>query len=66
MGAVHGKCSECGHVWPVAYLPMDVVKFATLAKRAACPKCAGTSVKVASVGRPSTEGAAQPGEIECK
>ncbi|MCB1462102.1 MAG: hypothetical protein KDJ90_06680 [Nitratireductor sp.] len=45
---------------------MPVESFVKLAMRAACPKCAGTQVKVASVGRPSIEDTPRPGEIECK
>lgn len=44
---LYGKCKDCGHVWVIAYLPMEVTKVATLGKRAACAKCACTKVYVA-------------------
>ena len=31
-------CAECGHHWIAAHLPMDLRRFAKLAKDAACPK----------------------------
>jgi len=36
---LNGKCGECGHVFVVAHLPMPLTTAASLAKRAACPKC---------------------------
>lgn len=31
------KCSDCGHCWPVAYLPMNMTAMAKLGKAARCP-----------------------------
>lgn len=33
------KCGACSHCWPVAYLPMEIMKFASIAKSPRCPKC---------------------------
>lgn len=33
------KCGACCHIWTAAYLPMELDKFATVAK-ASCPMCA--------------------------
>lgn len=33
------KCRACGHCWHAAYYPLDLSKFAKIAKRAVCPKC---------------------------
>lgn len=44
---VWAKCQNCGHCWPVAYLPMNLSAFAKLAKRTAiCPHCATTGKKI--------------------
>ena len=42
---VTARCGddECGHVWIVAYLPMQLDKAARLMHLAACPKCANES-----------------------
>jgi hypothetical protein len=32
------KCT-CGHIWPVAYMPMEMMLAAKLMKRATCPAC---------------------------
>ncbi|WP_164783884.1 MULTISPECIES: hypothetical protein [unclassified Mesorhizobium] len=46
---LRGKCVDCGHVWVVAHLPMELSKAAQLAKRAACPKCGATKgIRVAT------------------
>lgn len=37
--ALKGKCGRCEHIFVVAHLPMELGKAASLAKRAACPKC---------------------------
>jgi hypothetical protein len=39
---LRARCSDdvCGHVWIIAYQPMEMTKAAALMKRAACPKCA--------------------------
>jgi len=37
----------CAHVWPVVYMPMDLVKASMLMRRAACPMCASDSPLVA-------------------
>ncbi|MFN7177491.1 MAG: hypothetical protein ACK4MX_11460 [Thermaurantiacus sp.] len=59
MNALWGKCTDCGHVWPVAHLPMEMTRAAELAKRAACPKCGASSgIKVASKADIPAEGAA--------
>lgn len=39
------KCSACGHTWIAAYLPMELHKFAKVAK-ANCPMCAAPPKKV--------------------
>ncbi len=36
--------AECGHVWPVAYLPMPIDLVAKVAKGARCPLCGGSKV----------------------
>jgi hypothetical protein len=33
-----GRCGECGHCWPVCYLPMELEKAANLMAGAMCPK----------------------------
>ncbi len=45
-----GECAACKHVFVVAYLPMELRRVAALAKVAACPKCAGRQIRVASSG----------------
>lgn len=35
------KCS-CGHIWPVCYLPMEMMLAAKVMKRASCPVCGAT------------------------
>lgn len=38
--ALWAKCESCGHCWAVAYYPMELGKFARMAKRhSRCPKC---------------------------
>lgn len=39
------KCSACKHTWIAAYLPMELNKFAKVAK-ASCPMCAAPPKKV--------------------
>lgn len=34
------RCSRCQHVWPAAYLPMEMNKLAAIMSRTICPKCA--------------------------
>ncbi len=48
----NAKCSDkrCGHIWPVAYLPMDLRTFCNVAKSAICPMCGDRSPKVAYGG----------------
>lgn len=46
--ALRGKCRDCGHVFIVAHLPMELEKVAKLAKAALCPKCGGGRVGVAT------------------
>lgn len=36
---IGGECAKCGHVWVIAYLPMDMKAVGKLSARAACPKC---------------------------
>ncbi len=45
---LEAHCSTCGHVWPVAYMPMPVAQLAELAGAARCPKgcTAGPDVKM--------------------
>lgn len=33
------SCSKCEHVWPAAWLPMEVAKFAKVAQNQRCPSC---------------------------
>ncbi len=40
------KCLSCSHVWPAAYLPMEIDKCAKLLKKASCPKCAAGSKQI--------------------
>lgn len=49
---LRGRCGECDHVWIVAHLPMSVDAVAKLAKRGACPVCAGTKIYVATGDNP--------------
>ncbi len=37
--SLYGKCGDCGCVFLVARLPMELAKAARLAMRAACPNC---------------------------
>jgi hypothetical protein len=41
------RCGDCGHVWTVAHLPMEVGKACRLMAAALCPKCAGAKILVA-------------------
>lgn len=43
-------CKPCGHVWPVAWLPMGLAACGKLMKAARCPMCAadGRSIFLAS------------------
>lgn len=38
MNTFNAKCPGCGHIWIVAYLPMDLLKVAERAEDAMCPK----------------------------
>ena len=40
------KCNECGHVWAIAYLPMEMSKVAKVMRYPVCPKCAATGNKI--------------------
>lgn len=51
-GVLRGSCGDCGHVWVVAYLPMELTKVVRIAGRAACPMCAGSQVFVATASAP--------------
>lgn len=33
------QCGKCDHIWPAAYLPMEMGKVAALLKRVMCPMC---------------------------
>lgn len=37
--AVWAKCRGCEHVWPVAYLPMEMEAAARQILAASCPQC---------------------------
>lgn len=39
------KC-ECGHIWPAAYLPMEMSAAGKLLKGLHCPKCAAPPSKI--------------------
>lgn len=40
--ALWAKCKSCGHIWAVAYYPMNLCKFAKIVKQHSnCPKCDG-------------------------
>lgn len=47
----HGKCAECGHVWVVLHLPMDIIAAAEAMMRATCPECGCGKVLTAGGGR---------------
>jgi hypothetical protein len=55
---MHAKCGPCGHIWPIAYLPMDADKVARIMKGARCPMCASTSREhfVAETARKAFQG----------
>lgn len=36
------NCRPCGHTWVAAYLPMDMMLFASLLKTSRCPHCGGS------------------------
>lgn len=62
---LYGRCKDCGHVWVIAYLPMDVTKVAVLGQRAACAKCACTKVFLAGEpGLPEWHSPETPEQIE--
>ena len=46
---IGGRCGDCHFRWIVAYLPMPVDKFVTIARAARCPKCASAKVFVALI-----------------
>ena len=45
-GIQRAECFDCGHRWIIAYLPMELGKFAQLCEGAACPKCGATSERL--------------------
>ena len=49
-----GHCGDCGHVWIIAYLPMEIERFARIAMHAYCPKC-GVEPKRVYCGRRQKE-----------
>jgi len=34
------KCKGCSHIWPAAYLPMELEQCAKLLMKTHCPNCA--------------------------
>lgn len=49
MNAVYGKCSDCGFVFIIAKLPMELEKASRLMARASCAACGAIeNIKVAS------------------
>lgn len=42
----YGKCGDCGHIWPVIYLPMDMRLAAKIMGSACCPKCGADSERI--------------------
>lgn len=42
----NGRCGGCGHVWTIAYIPMELTKFSTITKAAKCPMCATGSKNI--------------------
>lgn len=45
--AVAAECILCGHVWIVAYLPMEMSLMGKVAKNVRCPVCAEPKPMVA-------------------
>lgn len=45
--AFWGKCRNCGHCWPVVWLPMEAIKAAKLMLAAWCPNCASDRIGIA-------------------
>lgn len=41
-----GRCGDCGRVFVVAVLPMDLSAVAKLARKACCPKCGSKKLYV--------------------
>jgi ribosomal protein S27AE len=38
----YARCADCGHVWIVAYYPLELAKFSKIALgHSDCPKCGG-------------------------
>ena len=35
----NAECEKCGHVWIVAWIPMNVMRFIAVIKGAHCPRC---------------------------
>jgi Zn finger protein HypA/HybF involved in hydrogenase expression len=45
------KCSNCGHTWAVAYLPMEMETVAQLLTQAKnCPRCGGDKPTITEAG----------------
>lgn len=42
------KCPECGHVWSVVKLPMEIIEAARRMMAAFCPRCGNDSPKAAN------------------
>lgn len=40
------KCEPCGHIWPCAYLPMDMKDSAKLMKKLHCPMCGADAKRI--------------------
>ena len=43
-----GRCGDCGTVWVVAVLPMNLGDVGKLAKKACCPACGSKTVFVST------------------
>ncbi len=57
------RCDSCGHVWPIAWLPIPVHHMGKLGK-APCPACGGSKVMVANE-RDAAAFNAIPGRAPC-
>jgi hypothetical protein len=68
---LEGRCGDCKHVWPVAYLPMPIDKACQIMASARCPKCACARIFVSCCRaeelpshtreEPQIDGALRPG-----
>lgn len=53
MWARCGDDANCGHVWPVAFLPMELEIAAHLGRIARCPACGGAGEKAKITDAPT-------------